>query len=90
MTTQPPSRAKVKERVELYLYSPSGSLWPVLGRKLIYSSYLGSASHSCSLLRPCCKIFTHKNVLTEVFRDVTLCVTGYYVAFQRIVTFSFG
>jgi len=27
----PPSNAKVKERVELYLSSPSGSSWPVLG-----------------------------------------------------------
>ena len=27
----PPSSAEVKERVELYLYSPSGPLWPVLG-----------------------------------------------------------
>jgi len=27
----PPSSAKVKERVQLYLYSPSGPLWPVLG-----------------------------------------------------------
>ena len=26
-----PSRAEVKERVELNLYFPSGSLWPVLG-----------------------------------------------------------
>ena len=26
----PPSSAEVKERVELYLYSPSGSSWPVL------------------------------------------------------------
>jgi len=26
----PPSRAEVKERVELYLYSPSGPSWPVL------------------------------------------------------------
>ena len=26
-----PSSAKVKERVELYLYCPSGLLWPVLG-----------------------------------------------------------
>jgi len=26
-----PSSAEVKERVELYLYSPSGPLWPVLG-----------------------------------------------------------
>ena len=27
----PPSSAEVIERVELYLYSPSGSLWPVPG-----------------------------------------------------------
>jgi hypothetical protein len=27
----PPSTAEVKERVELYLYSPSGPTWPVLG-----------------------------------------------------------
>jgi len=27
----PPPIAEVKERVELYLYSPSGSSWPVLG-----------------------------------------------------------
>jgi hypothetical protein len=26
-----PSSAEVKERVELYLYSPSGHSWPVLG-----------------------------------------------------------
>ena len=30
LTTHPPS-AKVKERVELYLYSPSGPSWPVIG-----------------------------------------------------------
>jgi len=27
----PPSSAEVKERVKLYLYSPSGPSWPVLG-----------------------------------------------------------
>jgi hypothetical protein len=27
----PPSSAEVKERLELYLYSPSGPSWPVLG-----------------------------------------------------------
>ena len=27
----PPSSARVKERVELYLYSPYGPSWPVLG-----------------------------------------------------------
>jgi hypothetical protein len=30
----PPSRAEVKEWVELYLYSPSGPSWPVLGQRL--------------------------------------------------------
>ena len=30
----PPSSAEVKQRVELYLYSPSGSSWPVLGQTL--------------------------------------------------------
>jgi len=30
----PPSSAVVKERVELYLYSPSGLSWPVIGRNL--------------------------------------------------------
>jgi len=27
----PPSSAEVKEKVELYLYAPSGLSWPVLG-----------------------------------------------------------
>ena len=31
----PPSSAEVKERVELYLYSPSGPSCPVLGRTLL-------------------------------------------------------
>ena len=29
-----PSSAEIKERVELYIYSPSGPSWPVLGRTL--------------------------------------------------------
>jgi hypothetical protein len=28
----PPSSAKVEERVQLYIYSPSGPSWPVMGR----------------------------------------------------------
>jgi hypothetical protein len=31
-----PPTAEVKERVELYLYSPSGHFWPVLWRNLLY------------------------------------------------------
>ena len=32
----PTSSAEVQERVELYLYSPLGRLWPVPGRPLLY------------------------------------------------------
>ena len=32
----PPSSAEIKERVELYIYSPSEPSWPVLGRTLSY------------------------------------------------------
>ena len=35
----PPSNAEVKEIIELNLYSPSGSPWPVLGRNF-YISYI--------------------------------------------------
>jgi len=35
VTHPPPTpSAEVKERVKIYLYSPSGSSWPVLGRTL--------------------------------------------------------
>ena len=35
----PPSSTEVKERLELYLNSPSGTSWPVLGRPLPLLSY---------------------------------------------------
>ena len=39
-----PSSAEVKERVELYLYCPSGPPWPVLGRTLPYCYMLSVRS----------------------------------------------
>jgi hypothetical protein len=39
----PPSSAEVKEKVDLYLYSPSGSSWPVLRRTLPLPLPLNSA-----------------------------------------------
>jgi hypothetical protein len=38
----PPPSAKVKERVELYLYSPSGASWPVWGELYlhVYTLYM--------------------------------------------------
>ena len=38
----PPSRAEVKGRVELYLYSSSGPSWPVVGWTLPFYLYLRS------------------------------------------------
>jgi hypothetical protein len=35
----PPPPAEVEGRVELYLYFPSGSSWPVLGRTLPFTFY---------------------------------------------------
>ena len=32
----PPYNAEVEERVELYFYSPSGPIWPVLGRMVAF------------------------------------------------------
>jgi hypothetical protein len=54
-----PSSAKVKERVQLYLYSTSGPSWPVIGWTLPYIYYIVphklclyeiSRSHSSDLL----------------------------------------
>ena len=36
MALTPPSSAEVKERVELYLYFPSGTSWTVLGRNFTF------------------------------------------------------
>ena len=41
----PPSNAEVKERVELYLYSPSGPSWP-LPERTFYMLYMQSDTYS--------------------------------------------
>ena len=33
----PPSKCRAHERVELYLYSPSGPSWPVIGRTFAFT-----------------------------------------------------
>jgi hypothetical protein len=43
----PPSSARVKERVELYLYFPSGASWPVLREKFTF--YNAGSGDSLSL-----------------------------------------
>jgi hypothetical protein len=52
-----PSCAKVKERVELYLYSPSGASWPVLGWTLLYSHLCSGEFSLSNLYQPICLCF---------------------------------
>ena len=40
----PPSKRSGHERVELYLYSPSGPLWPVIGRTFTFTFLLRSTT----------------------------------------------
>jgi hypothetical protein len=44
--TPTPSSGEVKERVELYLYSPSGPSWPVIGLPFFF--FFSSSSFSSS------------------------------------------
>jgi len=53
------SSTKVKERVELYIYSPSGPLWPVLGWTLlmyINSTYKNTKARAALGHGPCSKL----------------------------------
>ena len=43
------SKAKVKDRVELYLYSPSGPSWPILQRTLQWHEVTRLSSSLCSM-----------------------------------------
>jgi hypothetical protein len=58
----PPSNAEVKERVELYLYSPSGPSWPVLGWTLPLPYFLG--------LGQCVDADYSSNMLDLVFSNI--------------------
>ena len=47
----PPPTAKVKERVVLYIYSPSGPSWSVLGWTLLYSFFWNIRTCFCTRLQ---------------------------------------
>jgi hypothetical protein len=67
----PPSSARVKERVELYLYSPSGPSWPVLGRTLrlpCIKSNLQAAPAPWHQIWP-----TETSNMSVAIRQATLC-----------------
>ena len=66
---RPPSSAEVKERVDLYLYSPSGPSWLVLGWTLPLH-FMYSNCYVCSVLG----ILFHCFVLCIVFRKYVLSI----------------
>ena len=72
----PPFSAKVKERVELYLCSPSEPSWPVLGRTLLYcvdathenmASVQNFGAISCKF--DANRIYLHNECLSKVVCD---------------------
>ena len=48
----PPSMGRGHERVELYLYSPSGGSWPIIGRTLPYPLHIRTLSSHLRLDLP--------------------------------------
>ena len=70
-----PSKRRGPERVQLYLYSPSGPSWPVIGRTFSWSTYK-ETKHSCVLyisdsffacFTPFKKIWTLTSNIQEAF-----------------------
>jgi len=55
----PPPNAEEKERVELYIYSPSGPLWPVLGRTLPLLTNI----HIVEIFSSLCEIYLFELVI---------------------------
>jgi hypothetical protein len=47
----PSSSAEVKDRAELYLYSPSGPSWPVLGRTFQFTQHIQANSNRVNPVR---------------------------------------
>jgi hypothetical protein len=72
----PPSKAEVKGRIELYLYSPSGPSWPIIGRTLplpylvlVYVANFLKQSESCEVFFFFASVIMHRvvSVISAVF-----------------------
>jgi hypothetical protein len=63
-----PTSAKVKERVELYLYSPSGPSWPDLRRILhiFWFLYFSPLIRSGHILSYCCTTTSPQSLLSQL------------------------
>ena len=76
----PPSSAEVKERVELYLYSPSGPSWSVLGWTLLYFTFTLFLSSSTFVLGVIWWLFTVFQWWTS---ETSLFITSHYFYLER-------
>jgi hypothetical protein len=74
LTTHPPSSAEVKGRVELYICSPSGLSWPVIGRALpflllllfqLWHSSPGLTNNGCNTIPQVCRSQNGKSSSTQ-------------------------
>jgi hypothetical protein len=67
----PPSNTEVKKRVQLYLYSPSGPSWPVLGRTLpLPLSALNRLSELCFCNKVLFKRLFISHFLSQKFQGI--------------------
>jgi hypothetical protein len=73
----PPCSADVKDRVELYLFSPSGSPWPVLGWYLPFTFNRDSLWTFSVIAAALMEV--------QVFRGLTLSLGMHLPTFRRMV-----
>jgi len=68
----PPSSTEVKERTELYLYSPSGPSWTLLGRTLpLAQLLLVSSGHAVRVM----------GISKELLTYLLICLLTYLLAY---------
>jgi hypothetical protein len=71
----PPSRREIKERVDLYAYSPSGPSRPVLGRTLPLMKIIVGSWPRCALSSKARDVgFPFKSNYTYVYMSIFFCV----------------
>jgi hypothetical protein len=77
-----PSSVEVKEMVQLYLYSPSGPSWPVLGWTLLLP--ISNIPHGVIFQITVIVIRTTNRTYSKIFHDITSYV---YSLHMRILKF---
>ena len=86
----PPPKRRGHERVELYLYSPSGHSWPVMGRTL-FNTLVFSPIYLQLLLNPLLIFQQASCLLTKVLpMDTIFCSQTQGTAFPKVLFPFYG